>query len=331
LIGNKMLVIGGAGYVGSHFTKYAMDAGCDVTVIDNLSKGHRSALRGSRFIFCDLLDQGKLETHLSSNRYDGVFHFAGSILVGESVTEPAMYYRNNLVGALNMLEALRNTGHNKIVFSSTCAIYGAPRSMPLREDHPTDPISPYGRTKLAIEWMLEDYNRAYGLKSACLRYFNAAGCEPESGLGEDHHPETHLIPNVVKYALGLKDDLIIYGNDYPTPDGTCVRDYIHVTDLAEAHLKALDKLDQSQIIKINLGTGKGFSNLEVLQAVSKISGKSLTPEIGPRRPGDSPELIADPTLAFSTLGWVPTRSDLDKIVGEALQWTAAHPNGYPPD
>jgi UDP-glucose 4-epimerase len=324
----KILVIGGAGYVGSHFTLYAVNCRFNVTVMDNLSKGHLAALRGSDFIKGDLNEPGCVQEHLSRNAYAAIFHFAASCLVGESVSDPAQYYQNNVLAAFNMLEAMRSTGHDRLVFSSSCAVYGEPSVLPLKEDHPKNPISPYGRTKLAIEWMLEDYQRAYGVRSASLRYFNAAGCEPGEGLGEDHRPETHLIPNIVRYALKLDKRLTIFGNDYPTPDGTCVRDYIHVTDLAEAHIKAMQKLDNEPLIRLNLGTGAGFSNLELVDAVSRAAGVELKPDIGPRRPGDPPELVADANAALRLLDWRPSRSDIDAIVTEVLQWLSTHPNGY---
>lgn len=325
----RILVIGGAGYVGSHFAWSALNAGFHVTIMDNLSKGHRAALRCNQFYQGDLMERDFFQEHLSGNNYDGIFHFAASCLVGESVSDPAQYYRNNFVAAFNMLEAMRFSGHRRVVFSSTCAVYGLPESLPLREDHPKNPISPYGRTKLAIEWVLEDYQRAYGIRSASLRYFNAAGCEPDFGLGEDHRPETHLIPNVVRYALGLDKEFILYGNDYPTEDGTCVRDYIHVTDLAEAHLRAFSLLEDVPLLKLNLGTGSGFSNLQVVQAVARISGVNLTPAVGPRRAGDPPELVADSREASRLLDWRPSRSNLDQIVSEVLRWFSDHPMGYP--
>ncbi|MCX5861919.1 MAG: UDP-glucose 4-epimerase GalE [Deltaproteobacteria bacterium] len=326
---NRILVVGGAGYVGSHFALCAHNTGFHVTVMDNLSKGHRAALRCTEFYQGDLADSDSFREHLSRNSYDGIFHFAASCLVGESVSDPAQYYQNNVIAAFNMLEAMRFTGHRNVVFSSTCAVYGVPQRLPLREDHPKNPISPYGRTKLIIEWMLEDYHQAYGIRSACLRYFNAAGCEPDYWLGEDHRPETHLIPNVVRYALGLDKDFVIYGGDYPTSDGTCIRDYIHVTDLAKAHLKALALLDNVPLLKLNLGTGAGFSNLQVVQAVSRVSGIDLKAVFGPRRPGDPPELVADSTEASRLLDWSPSRSNLDAIVSEVLRWVSEHPQGYP--
>ncbi len=324
----RILVIGGAGYVGSHFTLFASKAGFQVTVMDNLSKGHRGALRGAEFFRSDLLEFEPLRAHLSQNHYDGIFHFAAKCLVGESVSDPAHYYLNNVIAAFNMLEAMRYTNHDRVIFSSSCAVYGIPEKLPLREDHPKNPVSPYGRTKLSVEWMLEDFCTAYGIHSASLRYFNAAGCEPDEGLGEDHRPETHLIPNVVRHALKLQDELVIFGKDYPTSDGTCIRDYIHVTDLAEAHLKALEKLDSIPLIRLNLGTGSGFSNLEVVEAVAKVAGVPLIPEFGPRRPGDPPELVADSGEAFRLLDWRPSRSNLESVCSEVVRWFSEHPEGY---
>jgi UDP-glucose 4-epimerase len=326
---SKILVIGGGGYVGSHFAWYAAKAGHQVTVMDNLSKGHKSAIKGAQFFKADLTDANALLTHLQHNRYDAVFHFAASCLVGESVSDPALYYRNNVVAAFNMIEAMRATGHDRVVFSSSCAVYGVPDSIPIIEGHPKRPISPYGRTKLMIEWILEDYHRAYGIRSACLRYFNAAGCEPEEGLGEDHRPETHLIPNVVRFALGLDDRLVIFGNDYPTQDGTCVRDYVHVTDLADAHLRAWKRLDEMPVIRLNLGTGIGCSNFRIVDAVGNALARKLEPTMSPRRPGDPPELVADPSEAFKILGWKASKSGLDKIVGEVIRWFSDYPAGYP--
>jgi UDP-glucose 4-epimerase len=324
----KILVIGGAGYVGSHFSRYALKAGYQVTVWDNLSTGHLASLKDVEFVEADLLDGASFRTHLSENRYHTIFHFAACCLVPESVSAPAKYYGNNVVATFGMLEAMRATNHNRVVFSSTCAVYGMPERLPLTEDHPKNPLTSYGRTKMAIEWMLEDYCVAYGLRWASLRYFNAAGCEPDEGLGEDHRPETHLIPNVVRYALHMAPELVIFGNDYPTPDGTCVRDYIHVTDLADAHIKAMGKLDDIPQIRLNLGTGSGYSNLQVVEAVERIARVRLDPAIGPRRPGDPPELVADARAAGQLLQWKPTRSGLEAMVAEALQWMSKHPNGY---
>ncbi len=324
----KILVIGGAGYVGSHFSRYAHKAGYQVTVWDNLSTGHRTSLKNVDFVNADLLNGESFRKHLEENRYHTIFHFAASCLVPESVTDPAKYYRNNVVATFTMLEAMRATNHDRVVFSSSCAVYGVPDRLPLTEDHPKNPITPYGRTKLAIEWMLEDYRIAYGLRWAGLRYFNAAGCEPDDGLGEDHRPETHLIPNVIRYAMHLVPELVIFGNDYPTPDGTCIRDYVHVTDLAAAHVTAMEKLDEIPRIQLNLGTGEGCSNLQVLRAVEKVAGVKLDPTFGPRRIGDPPELVADARAAEELLRWKPIRSGLDAIVADTWQWMSQHPRGY---
>lgn len=314
--------------MGSHFARHAVRSGLSVTVMDNLSTGHRAAVQDAEFVQADLADGTVLLERLSRTRFDGIFHFAASCLVGESVENPSLYYRNNVLCAFALLEAMRATDHRGLVFSSTCAVYGEPEQVPIPEEHPKRPISPYGRSKLTIEWMLEDYERAYGIRSASLRYFNAAGCEPLEGLGEDHAPETHLVPTVVRYALGLVDDLVIFGDDYPTPDGTCIRDYVHVTDLADAHLKALDKLRDIPLIQLNLGTGSGYSNLEVVDAVGRITGKRLTPRHGPRRPGDPPRLVADSSRAFELLGWKPSRSDMDGIVSGVVEWFSRHPLGF---
>lgn len=324
----RILVIGGIGYVGSHFALLASREGWNVTVLDNIATGHPAAARDLYFEYCNLLDFPACLEHLSRHTYYAIFHFAASCLVGESVAHPSRYYRNNVTSAFNLLEAMRHTGHDRIVFSSSCAVYGHPQSLPLKEDHPKAPVNPYGRTKLGIEWMLEDYGQAYGIRSACLRYFNAAGCEPGYGLGEDHRPETHLIPNVVRFALKLDPELVLFGDDYPTPDGTCIRDYVHVTDLAEAHLKAVKKLEEIPLLRLNLGTGIGFSNKQVVDAIQEVSGVKLDPRIGPRRPGDPAELVADPGEAKRLLGWNPTRSKLDSIAAEVLQWLSEHPNGY---
>jgi UDP-glucose 4-epimerase len=324
----KVLVIGGAGYVGSHFCNFASQNGYEITVVDNLSKGHKTTAENYTFIFGDPCDKNFIAEHLSHNHYAGIFHFAANCLVGESVENPAIYYENNVIAAYNLLEAMRQTDHDKLVFSSTCAVYGLPINVPIKEDHPRNPISPYGRSKLAIEWMLEDYSHAYGIKAAMLRYFNAAGCEPTAGLGEDHRPESHLIPNVVRYGLALDPEFTIFGNDYPTPDGTCIRDYIHVTDLAEAHLLALEKLSQVYQIHLNLGTGFGLSNLEIVQAVEKHLAKKLILNYGPRRPGDPPKLVADASAASTLLNWKASRSNIDKIVSEVVTWFSKHPQGY---
>lgn len=327
----NILVIGGAGFIGSHFCKYAQESGYRVTVLDNMSTGHMEAIRGFEFQHMDIQNPFALRDFLGSNHFRCVFHFAASCLVGESVTNPSKYYGNNVVAAYNLLEAMKNTGHDRLVFSSTCAVYGVPADLPIVEGESKKPISPYGKTKLAIEWMLEDYLGAYGLRFAALRYFNAAGCEPSWGLGEDHDPETHLIPNVVKSALGLKSDLIIYGDDYPTKDGSCIRDYIHVTDLAEAHILAMEKLESFESIQVNLGTGNGVSNFEIVEAVAEIANVELNPTIGSRRLGDPPELYADPSMAQKILGWRASRSDPRKIAQDVVEWFRSRRKGYEGD
>ncbi|MDD3472710.1 MAG: UDP-glucose 4-epimerase GalE [Syntrophaceae bacterium] len=325
---SKILVVGGAGYVGSHFCLYAQDMGLDVCVFDNLSKGHKAALRCSEFVKGDLNDFQTVSRHLSSCSYDAIFHFAADALVGESVANPSKYYKNNIIAAYNLLEAMRMTRHDRIIFSSSCAVYGYPEAIPIKETHPKNPVSPYGRTKLAMEWMLEDFHKAYGIKSASLRYFNAAGCEPSRGLGEDHSPESHLIPNVVKAALGLAKELVIFGNDYPTPDGTCIRDYIHVTDLAVAHVAAMNKLESIDFIQLNLGTGTGLSNREIVETVSNVSGVKLIPIYSARREGDPSELVAESSKAREILDWKPSRSGIESIVKEVIQWFSENPKGY---
>jgi UDP-glucose 4-epimerase len=325
---NNILVIGAAGYIGSHFCRYAQENGYVVTALDNISTGHRAAVRGFDFQHLDIKDPFAIRDFLSSRHFRAIFHFAASCLVGESVTNPSKYYRNNAVAAYNLLDAMKVTGHDRLIFSSTCAVYGEPDILPISEDAPKMPISPYGKSKLAIEWMLEDYRDAYGLRFAALRYFNAAGCEPIWGLGEDHDPETHLIPNVVKYALGLQKELIIFGSDYPTPDGSCIRDYIHVTDLAQAHLIAMQRLERQASLQLNLGTGEGVSNFQIIEAVEKVTREEISPFIGPRRPGDPPELYADPSLAQKVLEWKPTRSAPDKIVRDVVEWFRSRPQGY---
>lgn len=324
----KILVIGGAGYVGSHFCLHAQDQGIDVDILDNLSKGHRAALRCSNFHELDLGNFDNILEHFSTHSYDTVFHFAANALVGESVSNPSLYYGNNVVAAFNLLEAMRITMHHKIVFSSSCAVYGYPCTLPMNESHPRNPVSPYGRTKLAMEWMLEDYHNAYGLKSASLRYFNAAGCEHLRGLGEDHDPESHLIPNVVKAALKQAPELVIFGKDYPTPDGTCIRDYVHVTDLAQAHISAMFKLEEEEVVQLNLGTGVGLSNLQIVEAVSRACEVELNPRFAARRLGDPSELVADASKAQKMLNWKPSRSDINSIVNEVIEWFSRNPHGY---
>jgi UDP-glucose-4-epimerase GalE len=324
----NILVTGGAGYVGSHAVKLLAERGHDVWVYDSLAEGHRQAVAAERLIVGDLLDKPKLEAELCKHEIEAVMHFAAYAYVGESVTDPAKYYQNNIVGTLSLLDAMRGCGVKRIVFSSTCATYGIPERLPLREDHPQHPINPYGFTKLAIERALADYSHAYGLGYAALRYFNASGAASDVTIGEDHDPETHLIPLVLQVALGQRPHVDIYGTDYPTPDGTCIRDYIHVDDLATAHLAALEKLEPGTEIKLNLGTGSGASVREVIDACRAITGKEIATREVARRPGDPPELVADASAARELLNWDPQFKSIRPIVESAWRWHSSHPHGY---
>ena len=318
---NSILVTGGAGYVGSHACKALAAAGWRPVVYDNLSRGRRAAVRWGPLVEGDLADRAAVMAALSAHNIGAVMHFAAFAYVGESVGDPELYYHNNLGGTLSLLSAMRAAGVATLVFSSTCAVYGVPASVPIREDCPKVPLNPYGETKLAIERALHWYSGAYGLRHAALRYFNAAGCDPEGEIGEDHDPETHLIPRVLRAALGTAEPVEIYGTDYPTPDGTAIRDYIHVTDLADAHVKALaDLAAGGDSMALNLGTGSGASVREVVAAVERVAGRRVPKREAARRPGDPPELVADPALARARLGWQPRHSDLDTIVGTALAW-----------
>jgi UDP-glucose-4-epimerase GalE len=324
----NVLVIGGAGYVGSHTVRRLLQEGENVWVYDSLFQGHRSACPTDRLIVGDILDGPLLEEVLRAKRIDAVMHFAARTLVGESVVDPAKYYRNNVVGALTLLDAMRGTGVRRLVFSSTCAVFGDPASLPMHEDLPKHPVSPYGATKLMMEQALADYSHAYGLGYAALRYFNAAGASPAGDLGEDHDPESHLIPLVLQVALGQRPHITIFGEDYPTPDGSCVRDYIHVDDLADAHYRALCKLEDGSQFQLNLGTGQGYSVKQVIDTCRRITGHDIPVVMGQRRAGDPPELVADPSKALKVLGWKAERSDLETIVRDAWRWHSAHPRGF---
>lgn len=324
----RILVTGGAGYVGSHAARVLDRAGHEVWVYDNLSQGHRSAVASGRLIEGELADRSKLETVFTENRIEAVMHFAANALVGESVENPAKYYQNNVVCSLGLLESMRAAGVTKIVFSSTTATYGEPEEMPITEDAPQQPINPYGFSKLVIERALADYAAAYGFGYAALRYFNAAGANPNGDIGEDHDPESHLIPIVLEVALGKRDKITVFGDDYPTPDGTCIRDYVHVDDLASAHLKALDKLGPGAALKLNLGTGRGYSVREVIDACRKVTSREIPLIVGDRRPGDPPMLVADASRARRELDWKPHYTEIDSLVETAWRWHAAHPDGY---
>jgi UDP-glucose-4-epimerase GalE len=324
----KVLVTGGAGYIGSHAVRLLARSGHEVWVYDNLTHGHRQAVAGSRLIEGQLSDRPRLTAALGDNKIDAVMHFAALAYVGESVVEPARYYENNVVGSLHLLEAMRAAGLSRIVFSSTTATYGVPDRTPITEDTPQRPINPYGASKLFVERMLADYAQAYQFGYAALRYFNAAGASPAGDLGEDHDPETHLIPIVLQVALGQRDHVTIFGDDYPTPDGTCIRDYIHVDDLATAHVLALEKLDPGQGLQLNLGTGRGHSVLQVIETCRRVTGHAIPATIGPRRAGDPPELVAECTKARRLLSWTPQHLDIESIIRTAWQWHSTHPRGY---
>jgi len=318
---SSILVTGGAGYIGSHACKALARAGYVPVVYDNLSRGHREAVRWGPLVEGDVADQARLRAAIAEHRVTAVMHFAAYAYVGESINDPALYYRNNLSGALSLLEAMRDAGVREIVFSSSCATYGAPDAVPIRETAPQNPVNPYGETKLAIERALHWYGQAYAMRSVSLRYFNAAGADPEGEIGERHEPETHLVPLVLQAALGQRPAIEIYGADYPTPDGTAIRDYIHVDDLADAHLRALERLRAGGAgIALNLGTGQGHSVREVIAAAEAVSGRKVPARDAPRRPGDPAALVADPSLAAETLGWRATRSSLDAILRTAFAW-----------
>ncbi|MEW6424879.1 MAG: UDP-glucose 4-epimerase GalE [Bacillota bacterium] len=325
-----VLVTGGAGYIGSHTVKELVKAGHRVTVLDNLSKGHRAAVRNAAFIQAGLTNKNFLTELLRAQKIEAVMHFAASSLVGESMQRPAVYYQNNVVNGLNLLEAMREAGVPYFVFSSTAAVYGEPVQTPITEDHPALPTNPYGATKLAVEEALAWYYRAYGLKYISLRYFNAAGADPDGDLGEDHDPETHLIPLVLKAALGQLPAVKVFGSDYPTPDGTCIRDYIHVTDLAAAHVLALEALAEGKKSAVyNLGSGNGYSVLEVIETAGRVTGSRLPKIFTARRPGDPAVLVASSEKIRRELGWKPRYGDLPTIIETAWRWHRHHPRGYP--
>jgi UDP-glucose 4-epimerase len=324
-----ILVTGGAGYIGSHTVLYLKQRGEEVIVLDNLQKGHRDAVLDAEFYKGDLKDAQLLDQIFKTHHIDAVIHFAANSLVGESVEKPLEYYDNNVIGTYHLVKKMIEHGVTKIVFSSTAATYGNPVRVPIQEDDPTVPTNPYGDTKLAIEKMLKWADEAYGLKSVSLRYFNAAGADPEGRIGEDHTPETHLIPIVLQVALGQRVKVSIFGNDYPTEDGTCIRDYIHVMDLAEAHYLALQKLNHTNESGVyNLGNGKGFSVKEVIETCRKVTGKEIPVEIAPRRAGDPAVLIASSEKAQRELGWVPKYPSLEEIITHAWNWHKNNPNGF---
>lgn len=325
----RVLVAGGAGYIGSHTARLLSESGWEVTILDSLEKGHREAMRGLPFIQADLRRPETLDAAFAGGRFDAVVHFAAFIEVKESVESPLRYYRNNVAGGVNLLEAAIGVGVKRFVFSSTAAVYGMPREVPITEDAPVSPINPYGQTKADFEKALEACRRSYGISYTALRYFNAAGAHPDSTMGEDHRPESHLIPRIISGAKAGKA-VSLFGTDYPTPDGTCVRDYVHVMDLAQAHVLALDALGKSSAEGhvFNLGNGEGFSVREVIEKVRKVTGLPVAVNESPRRAGDPPVLVASSQRAKAVLGWSPRYADMDTIIATAWKWHGAHPNGY---
>lgn len=316
----NILVTGGAGYIGSHTCKALSKAGYKPITFDNMSTGHEHAVKWGPLEVGDIRDAETLSAVFQKYKPEAVIHFASKIVVSESVKVPDSYYDNNVNGTLSLLNAMKTHAVNSIVFSSTAAVYGYPKTTPINESHPLAPINPYGKTKLACEWLLQDYNTAYGINAIALRYFNAAGADPDGEIGEEHEPETHLIPLILKAAKeGTK--ISIYGDDYDTPDGTCIRDYIHVTDLADAHIKALEYLlENKQSETFNLGTGQGYSVREVLDAARKITAKEIHESIAKRRAGDPASLVAKSSAAQNSLGWKPDQSDLESIINTAWNW-----------
>ncbi len=315
-----ILIVGGAGYIGSHVNKFLSERGYETLILDNLTKGHRESVKWGRFIEGDLGDRRLLGRILTRYDVEAVMHFAAFTDVGESVQKPGDYYRNNVMNTLNLLDSMRENGVSKFIFSSTCAVYGNPSEIPITEEHPLNPISPYGRSKLMVEEVLRDYSDAYGLSYVSLRYFNAAGADPEGEIGELHDPETHLIPIVLDAAMGLRDSVRIFGTDYPTPDGTCIRDYIHVMDLADAHWRALEYLEGERSGVFNLGNGNGFSVREVIETCREVTGASIRAVEDERRPGDPPELVGSSERALEILGWRPVFTELEEIIKTAWNW-----------
>ncbi|OUJ16914.1 UDP-glucose 4-epimerase [Acetobacter orientalis] len=324
----RFLVTGGAGYVGSHIVLALLDDGHEVVVLDNLRTGHRAAVPAqATFIQADLADLESLNAILANGPWDGVYHFAALSLVGESMQNPMLYMAANAGIGFGLIDACIKHGIKRFVFSSTAALFGTAGSAPIDEDTPINPASPYGESKYMVERALYWADRIHGLKSACLRYFNAAGSDPQGRAGEDHQPETHLIPLVIDAALKRRPPLTLFGTDYPTPDGTCVRDYVHVSDLARAHLAVLSLLNERSVT-FNIGTGRGHSNREIIDSVARVTGLDVPWAAGPRRPGDPPYLVASPARLMAATGWQPEFAHIDKIVETVFAWRNQHPHGY---
>ncbi|NLP27618.1 MAG: UDP-glucose 4-epimerase GalE [Clostridia bacterium] len=324
-----ILVCGGAGYIGSHMVSLLAERGKEVIVVDNFQKGHKDAVKGRKIYEGDLRDRSFLNKVFSENEIEAVIDFAADSLVGESVAEPLKYFNNNVAGTINLLETMKDYDCKYIVFSSTAATYGEPDRVPIEETDKTEPTNPYGESKLMVEKVLKWSAQAYGIKYTALRYFNAAGAHPSGEIGEDHRPETHLIPLIIQTALGQREKIMIFGDDYDTEDGTCVRDYIHVMDLCQAHLLALDRMKNGGDSGIfNLGNGKGFSVKEVIETARRVTGREIKQEIAARRAGDPAVLIASSERAIEELGWKPEFNTLEKIIETAWKWHSAHPQGY---
>lgn len=320
---------GGAGYIGSHIVKGLIQQGHYPIILDNMSKGHEEAVSGGELLRGDLSEPGLVQRVLEAGEVEAVIHMAADSLVGESVENPGKYFRNNLANTLVLLNAMAASGLQKLVFSSTAAVYGEPLETPIPETHPTCPTNPYGASKLMAEMMFPWYEKTFGLRTVSLRYFNAAGADPDGEIGEDHRPETHLIPNILRAVL-TGNNVEIYGTDYPTPDGTCIRDYVHVKDLSQAHLLALEALaDGKPSTTYNLGNGQGFSVQEVIRVVEEVTGNKVSVQVGPRRSGDPAVLVASSAKIVSELGWHPRFPDLRQIIATAWNWQKEHPEGYP--
>ena len=323
----NVLLTGGAGYIGSHVVRALNAAGHMCVVYDNLAKGHAEAVDAD-LIVADVADAGALQAAMTDNDIEAVIHLAAYIEAGESVEQPDKYFRNNTIIGMTLLDAMRETGVSQLVFSSTAAVYGSPERVPIEETDRLDPINPYGASKLCVEFMLRAYAEAYGLGTVSLRYFNVAGADPAGGIGEAHDPETHLIPLILQVPLGKREKVFIFGDDYDTPDGTCIRDYIHVCDLSAAHVLALDAIDPGRVKVYNLGNGEGFSVKEVIATCRAVTDHDIPAEVTPRRPGDPPRLVASSQKAIDELGWRPAFPDLADIIAGAWQWHEANPEGY---
>lgn len=324
----KILVTGGAGYVGSACLRFLLSQGVDAYAYDNLVQGHCEAVPQGRFIQGDIADTAAVTDALTKIKADAVMHFAAATCVGESVDDPEYHYRNNIGGTMSLLNAMRKAGVQRMLFSSTCATYGMTPKVPMSESTPQEPFSPYARTKLTVEWMIRDFAHAYGLGFTLLRYFNASGASSCGNFGEDHSPENHLIPLVLQVPLGQRDKITVFGTDYPTPDGTCIRDYVHVDDLASAHWLAIGATTPNTREVFNIGTGNGQSVMQIIKACEEVTGQSIKVDTTDRRPGDPPALVADPAKLKTQLGWKPMYSDIRDTIATAWKWHQSHPQGY---